>query len=136
MFCPKAYSDFLLIVLVDDPAPQFVFRARSSGSGSTMDAPGVRYVDGGDDTGILIWDKNGPQECNSNDGKRSEWVKFLRAGDTVQLIPTSAEHSLAQFVKHFDNMGKSECIRVFGISTDGRPLGSDPLVVCEFRCDM
>jgi hypothetical protein len=101
-----------------------------------MDAPGVRYIDGGDDRGMLIWDKNGPQECNSNDGKRSEWVNFLQVGDTIQLIPSSAEHSLAQFVKYYDNKGQSECIRVYGISTDGRPLGSDPLVVCEFRCDL
>lgn len=110
--------------------------ARSSGSGSTMEAPGVRYVDGGNNSGILQWNNSGPHASNSNDGKRSEWVNFLRKGDKVQLIPISAEESLVEFIKYFDNMGQNECIRVYGITTDGRPLGSDPSVVCEFRCDM
>ena len=114
----------------------FIERARSSGSGSTMEAPGVRYVDGGNNSGILQWDNSGPHASNSNDGKRSEWVNFLRKGDKVQLIPISAEESLVEFIKYFDNLGQNECIRVYGVTTDGRPLGSDPSVVCEFRCDM
>jgi len=102
-----------------------------------MDAPGVRYLDVGYDNGILQWaHEDGPHKSNSNDGKRSEWVNFLRVGDQVQLIPVSAEDCLVEFIKRFDFMGESECIRVFGVTTEGRPMGSDPLVVCEFRCDV
>lgn len=94
-----------------------------------MDAIGIKFGDVDKDRGTLRWeDEGGPMECNSNDGKRSEWVNFLRVGDTVQLVPmgTSGEDSLLAFLKKFG------C--VYGVSSEGRPLGSEPAVVCEWRC--
>lgn len=103
--------------------------ARSAGSGAAMEAPGVLYTaesDGGDgNTGVLQWEAaGGPQECNSNDGKRSEWVNFLRINDNVQLVPLEVEASLIEFLAQG---------RVFGVSSTGRPLGSEPQVVCEWK---
>lgn len=95
--------------------------ARSAGSGASMDAPGVMCTN----DGILCWESNGgPIECNSNDGKRSEWVNFLRPGDNVQLLPLDAEDALFHFVNKHG--------RVFGVSSKGRPMGSEPQVVCEW----
>lgn len=86
-----------------------------------MEAPGVRCTD----DGILCWESpGGPQECNSNDGKRSEWVNFLRSGDNVQLLPSDPEDAIIQFIKKRG--------RVFGVSSTGRPMGSEPQVVCEW----
>ena len=119
--------------------------ARSAGAGSSMEAPGV-YFGSGDDTeekntkGILRWlSEEGPTACNSNDGKRSEWVNFLRAGDTVQLVPANGQDSLLQFSRHLakqsteDDDNERKSIRVFGISSQGRPMGSEPEVVCEYK---
>ena len=95
--------------------------ARSAGGGAAMDAPGI-IVDG---RGILRWQSmEGPIDCNSNDGKRSEWVNFLRNGDTVQLLPQDADAAVHQFAK----LG-----RVYGVSSRGRPLGSEPEVVCTWK---
>lgn len=93
-----------------------------------MDAIGVSFGDTGSDRGILQWeDEDGPVACNSNDGKRSEWVNFLGVGDTVQLVPMgcSGEDSLITFLDRYG------CI--YGISSEGRPMGSEPAVVCEWR---
>ena len=117
--------------------------ARSAGSGASMEAPGVTYTetdfyqDGmGDDKGILQWsNKEGFAMSNSNDGKRSEWVNFLKVGDTVQLIPKNAAGSLLKFIEKNDYYGEGgKSIRVFGTSFQDRPLGSEPTVVCEWRC--
>mmetsp|Transcript_16371 Transcript_16371/g.33613 ORF Transcript_16371/g.33613 Transcript_16371/m.33613 type:complete len:325 (-) Transcript_16371:231-1205(-) len=140
--------------------------ARSAGAGSSMEAPGVWFGHGSRNTdscesenkvksrcsrgGILRWlDDGGPTLCNSNDGKRSEWVNFLRKGDTVQLVPTDGQDAIMQFVKRYcekmidrivpmkdmnDSGNDSSSIRFFGISSEGRPLGSEPVVVCEWRC--
>ena len=68
--------------------------ARSAGSGASMEAPGVLFDMNGS-SGVLRWEKEGgPIECNSNDGKRSEWVNFLRAGDTVQLLPFDVDDTI------------------------------------------
>ena len=124
--------------------------ARSAGAGSSMEAPGISFgrtnagSSGavGSSRGILRWDnEEGPEACNSNDGKRSEWVNFLRKGDTVQLVPTDGQSTLLRFIERY---GKSESsslasedderrsIRVFGISSQGRPMGSEPEVICEW----
>ena len=101
--------------------------ARSAGAGSSMDAIGVAFVDDGNDNGVLCWeDDNGPMACNYNDGKRSEWCNFLRPGDTVQLVPmgSTGEDALVKFLD-------DGC--VFGVSSENRPMGSEPEVVCVWR---
>ena len=103
--------------------------ARSAGSGAAMEAPGVLFEMSNGDRGILRWKKRGgPTECNSNDGKRSEWVNFLRAGDTVQLLPFDVDEAIICMTS---NEGKSD--RIFGVSSKSRPLGSEPEVVCKWR---
>jgi hypothetical protein len=98
--------------------------ARSAGAGAAMEAPGILYTP----DGCLTWQdiQGGPQACNSNDGKRSEWVGFLRPGDTVQLIldpPTTLEEVVHKLSPH-----------IFGVSAAQRPLGSEPYVVCRYDC--
>jgi hypothetical protein len=98
--------------------------ARSAGSGASMEAPGVLF-----DGGVLRWEKElGPIQCNSNDGKRSEWVNFLRAGDTVQLLPFDVDDTIFSMT-----CNKGQANRIFGVSSKNRPLGSEPAVVCEWR---
>ena len=93
--------------------------ARSAGTGAAMEAPGVVLVDGKH----LQWqDARGPTYCNSNDGKRSEWVNFLKVGDTVQLLPDEPSAWIADYP-------------VYGVSATGRPLGSEPAVVCRYRVE-
>ena len=120
--------------------------ARSAGAGAAMEAPGVVFQQGqlrwqsvdDNNNGLVV-------SCNSNDGKRSEWVNFLRPGDMVQLLPCNkmnssgdddddesvvvAAASVLQFVQAMG--GDKQCI--FGVSAKGRPLGSEPVVVCEWR---
>lgn len=88
--------------------------ARSAGAGSSAEAPGVQLV-----ANQLQWSSNDFKDCNSNDGKRSEWVAFLRPKDSVQLVP--------------DEDWQSWQLPVWGVSSRGRPLGSEPAVVCEWR---
>ena len=104
--------------------------ARSAGAGSSMDAIGVKFTDDGtgSDKGILCWeDEGGFIASNSNDGKRSEWCNFLRPGDQVQLVPrndrtgSSGEIALMTFLERFGH--------VYGVSAEGRPMGSEPKVV-------
>ena len=58
---------------------------------------------------------------NSNDGKRSEWVDFLRRGDTVQIIPASPAAALQA-------LGEARGQAVYGVRREGRPKGSEPAV--------
>jgi len=103
--------------------------ARSAGSGAAMEAPGVLFDMSGGGRCILRWEKEGgPIECNSNDGKRSEWVNFLRPGDTVQLLPFDVNDAIICMTA---SEGKSD--RIFGVSSENRPLGSEPEVVCHWR---
>ena len=108
--------------------------ARSAGAGASMDAPGVVFDTqqqqrSSPDRAMLTWaSAEGPQDCNSNDGKRSEWVNFLRPGDHVQLVPDDPEATLLRFCERF-----KEPSRVYGISFAGRPLGSEPAVVCSWQ---
>jgi hypothetical protein len=108
--------------------------ARSAGAGSSMEAPGVLFgccKKSPKSRGILRWmDEGGPICCNSNDGKRSEWVNFLRKGDTVQLVPVNGQDAMIQMSDKFGANGRH---RIFGISSEGRPMGSEPEVVCEWR---
>jgi hypothetical protein len=123
--------------------------ARSAGAGSSMEAPGVWYGrnsnssnsnsnnNKGNMGGVLRWlDDNGPTECNSNDGKRSEWVNFLRKGDTVQLLPSDGQDAILEFHNRYGDGVESDAssTRIFGISNEGRPMGSEPRIVCEWRC--
>ena len=87
--------------------------ARSAGAGSSMEAPGVQLV-----ANQLQWLSDDLKECNSNDGKRSEWVAFLRLNDTVQLLP--------------DEDWRSWQLPIWGVSSRGRPLGSEPAVICKW----
>jgi hypothetical protein len=130
--------------------------ARSAGAGAAMEAPGIELLVVDDDDSSsggcqLHWASTlGPTACNSNDGKRSEWVNFLRPGDQVQLIPTlqSAEQSVLQWItmkgKPNDpratknayataSSSLSSWGRIFGVSNYKRPLGSEPAVVCEWK---
>ena len=82
-------------------------------------------------TCILRWENDaGPTLCNSNDGKRSEWVNFLRKGDTVQLLPHFDQDSIMAFIHDFEQNDLPT--RIFGVSSEGRPLGSEPVVVCKW----
>lgn len=105
--------------------------ARSAGAGASMEAPGVLFGCSASDDGkgTLRWiDEGGPVVCNSNDGKRSEWVNFLRKCDTVQLVPVNGQKAMMRISEKFD----TEC-RLFGVSAEGRPMGSEPRAVCEWR---
>ncbi|KAL7471849.1 hypothetical protein ACHAXS_012173 [Conticribra weissflogii] len=108
--------------------------ARSAGAGSSIfdgGSRGNKVKSSNSRRGILRWlDDDGPTLCNSNDGKRSEWVNFLREGDTVQLVPADGQDAVMSFVEK----NKSSSNRIFGISSEGRPMGSEPAVVCEWRC--
>ena len=104
--------------------------ARSAGSGAFMEAPGVEFASTTSisrDKGILRWGNDGgPTDCNSNDGKRSEWVNFLRVGDNVQLLPLNEEDALQSFSNEFSD-------RIFGYSAKGRPLGAEPVITCKWE---
>jgi hypothetical protein len=100
--------------------------ARSAGSGAAMEAPGVILVyDTKTSSPVQIrWaSPEGYTACNSNDGKRSEWVQFLKEGDQIQLRPSNVEAIL-----------RSATLRdsIYGITMSGRPLGSEPIVVCQW----
>jgi hypothetical protein len=69
---------------------------------------------------------------NSNDGKRSEWVNFLRPHDQVQLVPEDAVRAWQQLGVAAADGGHGPRSHVFGVSSRGRPLGSEPMVVCAW----
>jgi hypothetical protein len=105
--------------------------ARAAGAGAAMEAPGVVLNAA---TSTLQWEsEQGPIACNSNDGKRSEWVNFLRVGDQVQLRPlqVDAQDVLAKYA----NSNLNPPARIFGVSSQSRPMGSEPAVVCEWRIE-
>jgi hypothetical protein len=120
--------------------------ARSVGMGASMEAPGVtfrkqRWDDDDDDdddvnngNGMLCWEGSGPLDCNSNDGKRSEWVNFVKVGDLVQLLPECLEESLMDFME-MKNLEDQKVGNVYGFSSRGRPLGSEPVVVCQWKTE-
>ena len=111
--------------------------ARSSGAGAAMEAPGISLTDKSE----LVWSSpEGPRGCQSNDGKRSEWVNFLRPGDQVQLLPNfekeddSRENTVLRWCNHCSEVAEKDTHRyVYGISSQGRPLGSEPFVVAKWK---
>jgi hypothetical protein len=104
--------------------------ARAAGAGAWMEAPGVLFDAS---TATLQWQsEQGAIGCNSNDGKRSEWVNFLRPGDQVQLRPLQLE---AQDVLTKYGANANDSPRIFGVSSKSRPMGSEPAVVCEWRIE-
>ena len=111
--------------------------ARSAGMGSSMEAPGISFDssnnvnENNSNNGILRWDaEGGPFVCNSNDGKRSEWVNFLRIGDNIQLLPHFEEDAIMAFLEKYGT--DIETSRIYGVSSKGRPLGSEPMIVCKW----
>jgi len=127
-FPAGSYPEGHLVLGLNNHHVGSYYWARSAGSGSAMEAPGVQLsYSASEDSCFLKWENDeGFTECNSNDGKRSEWVAFLRPGDTVQLLP-----SLSTLERVLDK----GCWRVYGISSKGRPLGSEPAVVCEWKLE-
>jgi hypothetical protein len=96
--------------------------ARSAGSGAAMEAPGIELSQGS----VLRWKDPEFSKCNSNDGKRSEWANFLRPGDQVQLVP--ANHALMAHIVYYAKQNG-----IYGVSTRGRPMGSEPIVACRYE---
>jgi hypothetical protein len=124
--------------------------ARSAGMGASMEAPGISFRSSSSNLssleaihgGILCWEGNqGPRDCNSNDGKRSEWVNFLRKGDTIQLLPECFQECLMEFwIRSEAAMGSVDATSsnfdrygIYGFSSQGRPLGSEPIVTCKWE---
>jgi hypothetical protein len=124
--------------------------ARSAGMGASMEAPGIAFRPSSNfssesvSCGILCWDGDrGPLDCNSNDGKRSEWVNFLRKGDTLQLLPDCFQECLLEFWKRSSKASAGDVNRtsscccdrygIYGFSSQGRPLGSEPIVTCKWE---
>jgi hypothetical protein len=101
--------------------------ARSAGGGAAMEAPGI-VLEGGS---VLRWKPSTSFDdafgSNSNDGKRSEWANFLRPSDQVQLVP--APSALPKQIRYYG----TRLDQVYGISSRGRPMGSEPIVACRYR---
>ena len=69
------------------------------------------------------------ERVNSNDGKRSEWVDFLREGDQIQFVPSSPVTCLRALMASAPSPGE---IEVYGLRRAGRPRGSEPVVECTW----
>ena len=129
LVCPENVPE--LVMGINNHHVGSYYWARSAGMGASMEAPGIAYrilehdTVAGTGKGSLHWQGDGPLDCNSNDGKRSEWVNFLRTGDLVQLLPHCFEDGIMAFEQ-------GDC-PIFGFSSIGRPLGSEPRVVCEWK---
>ena len=123
--------DATLVLGINNHHVGSYYWARSTGIGASMEAPGVVF-DCQDHKsthkrGILRWgEEEGPTKCNSNDGKRSEWVNFLRIGDQVQLIPKCNQDSIMSFLNYYDRIGLDS--QIYGFTSRNRPLGSEPVV--------
>ena len=136
--------------------------ARTVGMGASMEAPGIAFRTSGGEiaidennmdmdmkkNGILCWEGTGPLDSNSNDGKRSEWVNFVEVGDLVQLLPDCLEDCIMGFLErdlndmdqNFSsgngNEKKDDSLckyHIYGFSSRGRPLGSEPIVICQWK---
>ena len=98
--------------------------ARSMGPGARLAAPGIGLRCSAD--GLLADVVRLPEAeaaklnpeagFQTNDGKRSEWCEYLKAGDEVDLVPFDALATLRAF-------GGA----VVGIQRSGRPLGAEPV---------
>jgi len=95
--------------------------------------------------------------CNSNDGKRSEWVDFIRTGDTLQLAPRDGACALRLLTaplsqttrsrsstslnsdgtkEEVDETSSSPGLRhtlLVGVRRAGRPRGAEPVVERVWR---
>lgn len=136
--CPEPEAEAQLVMGINNHHVGSYYWARSVGMGASMEAPGISFRangNGNGDSGILCWQGDGPLDCNSNDGKRSEWVNFLMAGDLVQLLPGIGcfEDDIMAFVERFQGTTPGDDCRIYGFSSEGRPLGSEPMVVCQWR---
>lgn len=136
---PSIYPDAHLVMGINNHHVGSYYWARSAGMGASMEAPGISFrastlLSDGKKRGILCWEGSGPLDCNSNDGKRSEWVNFVKKGDLVQLLPACLEDGLLAFVgpAKSPDLGIAEDFGVFGFSSKGRPLGSEPIIVCRW----
>ena len=92
------------------------------GPGARLPAPGIGLREGADGlTEVIRMPEAEAAALNpqagfqTNDGKRSEWCEYLKAGDEVDLVPLDATAVLRAF------SGK-----VVGIQRSGRPLGAEP----------
>mmetsp|Transcript_26662 Transcript_26662/g.67670 ORF Transcript_26662/g.67670 Transcript_26662/m.67670 type:complete len:214 (-) Transcript_26662:7-648(-) len=96
--------------------------ARHAGPSSRAAVPGIGVREG--DLGLAeifrLSEEEGRRQGNlqPNDGKWSEWCEFLKPGDQVDLVPTSALAALRA-------AGGALC----GISRADRPLGAEPEVL-------
>ena len=88
------------------------------GMGTAMEAPGIVFDP---QTGKLSW-----TETQSNDGKRSEWVEFLKVGDQVQLGVRSMEllPSLQASIG-----GEGGSLEISVVSARDVPKGAEPRVI-------
>lgn len=133
--------------------------ARSAGMGASMEAPGIAFRPSGGEiennenhmdmekNGMLCWEGTGPLDCNSNDGKRSEWVNFVKVGDSVQLLPDCLEDCIMGFLemdldqdpdldRDLNSTTDEDSLckyHIYGFSSRGRPLGSEPIVICQWK---
>ena len=83
---------------------------------------------------MLCWEGSGPLDCNSNDGKRSEWVNIVRVGDLVQLLPECLEESLMDFME-MKNLEDEKVVNIYGFSSRSRlgRWGVTPLLSANGR---
>jgi hypothetical protein len=136
--------------------------ARSAGYGSSMIAPGIRYNPNNqclyydDDDNNNNDDNSNVNKQQTNDGKRSEWVQFLQTDDMIQCMPRHyqiqqqlieywiQQQQQKQQLLEIETEAKqmnyeqqqstttSPLLRIFGISRQNRPLGSEPIVLNEW----
>jgi len=101
--------------------------ARSAGKNSNRPAPGIgiRASDGRAQV-VRLSEAEAVAESGGgvqpNDGKWSEWVEYLKAGDEVDLVMSSPAAAIQA----------APGGRVFGVSRAGRPLGAEPYVCGEW----
>ena len=102
--------------------------ARSAGLGAALPAPGIgvrRAAAPSDRAEVVRLPEStlAASGIQTNDGKRSEWCEFLRAGEQVQLTPDEPLAALASTL-----WGDA----IYGVSRTGRPPGAEPVVTQEW----
>lgn len=125
-------TDAHLVLGVNNHHVGSYYWARSTGAGAAMEAPGIVW---NKRQGSLEWKSDQFTDCNSNDGKRSEWVPFLRTGDQVQLRPTSTASTTTTRELSPEAAVMALSPHIYGISSKNRPLGSEPVVVCKWKIE-
>ena len=104
-------SGTLALGLNNDFGDAAYYWARAAGKGASMPTPGVSLeeLDG------FVALRRGVD--NTNDGKRSEWVNFLRVGGEVDILPDDPAAAL-----------RAAGGEAWGVQRCGRPMGADPIV--------